>query len=171
MTDRDTAFESYFATRAEMMRGTAYLLCGDWHRAEDLVQTAFIKLYRSWHRLPGRDRIDAYTRKILVRTFLDERRRGFFRREQVTASPHESPAPQHGSPDDRLVLLRALTKVPPRQRTALVLRYWEDLSVEETALAMKCSPGTVKSQAARGLATLRGLLPDHHEVGVLEEYR
>jgi RNA polymerase sigma factor (sigma-70 family) len=62
--------------------------------------------------------------------------------------------------------------VPPRQRTALVLRYWEDLSIEETALVMNCSPGTVKSQTARGLAVLRDLLPDHdRQVGVLEEYR
>lgn len=171
MTDRDAEFANYFAARAELMRGTAYLLCGDWHLAEDLVQTAFVKLYRSWSRLPGRDRLDAYTRKILVRTFLDVRRRGFHHREQVTDTPRESPAPQHGSSDDRVVLLRALTKVPPRQRAALVLRYWADLSIEETAHAMKCSPGTVKSQAARGLVTLRGLLPDHHQVGVMEEYR
>jgi RNA polymerase sigma-70 factor (sigma-E family) len=159
MDVRDVAFAEYFSARADAMRGTAFLLCGDWHRAEDLVQTAFVKLYRVWHRIAGNHTLDAYTRQILVRTFLDESRRGFFHRERVTSEPAEAPAPTNGSPEDRLVLLRALAQVPPRQRTALVLRYWEDLSVEETARAMRCSVGTVKSQAARGLRAMRGLLP------------
>lgn len=141
------------------MRGTAYLLCGDWYRAEDLVQTAFVKLYRAWNRIAGHHTLDAYTRQILVRTFLDEARRGFFHREQVTDSTPDSAAPAEGSTEDRLVLLQALTKVPARQRAVLVLRYWDDLSVEQTAQAMNCSTGTVKSQAARGLAALRELIP------------
>ena len=160
MTDRDTSFANYFAARAGAMRGTAYLLCGDWHRAEDLVQNTFVKLYRAWNRIDGQDTMDAYTRKVLVRTFLDERRRGFFRREQVTENQVDLPAPVHGSTDDRLMLLRALADVPNRQRTALILRYWEDLSIEETAQVMNCSTGTVKSQTARGLRALRGLLPE-----------
>ncbi|MGQ0839392.1 SigE family RNA polymerase sigma factor [Actinokineospora sp.] len=159
MDDRDQGFADYFATRANVMRGTAYLLCGDWHRAEDLVQTAFVKLYRVWNRIAEHGRLDAYTRQILVRTFLDETRRGFFRREQVTDEPADRAAPGQGSPEDRLVLLQALARVPARQRTALVLRYWEDLSLEETAQAMKCSTGTVKSQSSRGLQHLRDLLP------------
>lgn len=160
MDDRDGAFAVYFSARADAMRATAFLLCGDWHRAEDLVQNAFIKLYRVWHRLAGSLTLDAYTRRILVRTFLDESRRGFLHRERVTAEPAEWAAPADGSPEDRLLLLRALSQVPARQRTALVLRYWEDLSLEETAQAMRCSVGTVKSQAARGLRAMRGLLPD-----------
>jgi RNA polymerase sigma-70 factor (sigma-E family) len=158
MTDRDRDFAEYFATKADVMRGTAFLLCGDWHRAEDLVQNAFIKLYRVWNRIGGHGTLDAYTRQILVRTFLDETRRGFFRREQVTDEPTDRAVTQDG-PEDRLVLLRALARVPARQRTALVLRYWEDLSIEETAQAMKCSTGTVKSQTSRGLAVLRDLVP------------
>ena len=80
--------------------------------------------------------------------------------------------PEHGSPDDRLVVLRALAKVPPRQRTALVLRYWEDLSVEETAQVMRCAAGTVKSQTVRGLTALRELLAGHdYESRVLKEVR
>jgi RNA polymerase sigma-70 factor (sigma-E family) len=151
-------FAEYFTARADAMRGTAFLLCGDWHRAEDLVQTTFVKLYRAWGRTAGRDRLDAYTRRILVRTFLDESRRGFFARERVTDEPADRAAPPPRT-DDRLMLLRALTRVPARQRTTLVLRYWEDLSVEETARAMRCSIGTVKSQAARGLLALRELIP------------
>ncbi|GAA4434416.1 SigE family RNA polymerase sigma factor [Actinokineospora soli] len=156
--DRDGEFAAYFAARADAMRGTAFLLCGDWHRAEDLVQTAFVRLYRVWHRVSGRDRLDGYTRQIVVRVFLDESRRGFFRRERVTDAPPEGSGPAAG-PEDRLVLMAALARVPARQRTVLVLRFWEDLSVEETAAAMGCSVGTVKSQTSRGLSALRAVLP------------
>ncbi len=75
MSDRDTAFAEYFAARSDAMRGTAYLLCGDWHRAEDLVQTAFTKLYLAWNRISRHEVLDAYVRQTLIRTFLDERRR------------------------------------------------------------------------------------------------
>jgi RNA polymerase sigma-70 factor (sigma-E family) len=159
MKDRDQGFTDYFASRSGALRGTAYLLCGDWHRAEDLVQTAFVKLYRAWNRVSAHDTLDAYTRRILVRTYLDENRRGFFFREKPTADHDEVTAPSAGSPEDRLVLLRALAGVAPRQRAALVLRFWEDMSVEDTARAMGCTEGTVKSQTARGLDTLRQLVP------------
>ncbi|HEV7652208.1 MAG TPA: SigE family RNA polymerase sigma factor [Actinophytocola sp.] len=159
MNEREQGFTDYFASRSGALRGTAYLLCGDWHRAQDLVQTTFVKLYRAWHRVAARDNLDAYTRRILVRTYLDENRRGFFFREKPTARHADASAPQRGSPEDRLVLLRALESVPPRQRAALVLRFWEDQSVEDTARALGCSAGTVKSQTARGLCALRGAVP------------
>jgi RNA polymerase sigma-70 factor (sigma-E family) len=159
MNERDQGFTDYFASRSNAMRGTAFLLCGDWHRAEDLVQTTFVKLYRAWNRIDARHTIDVYTRQILVRTFLDEARRGFFFREKVTAEQMERVAPSAGSTEDRLVLLHALAGVPPRQRAALVLRFWEDLSVDDTAKAMGCSTGTVKSQTSRGLDALRDLVP------------
>ncbi|MGM1057735.1 SigE family RNA polymerase sigma factor [Saccharothrix sp. Mg75] len=158
MSDRDTAFAEYFAARSEALRGTAYLLCGDWHRAEDLVQTTFTKLYVAWRRITRHDALDAYARQTLVRTFVSELRRGWFRRERVSGETADVAATPSGSAEDRLVLLAALARVPPRQRAVLVLRYWEDLSVEETARALGCSEGTVKSQAARGLRTLRGLV-------------
>ncbi|NUT93762.1 MAG: SigE family RNA polymerase sigma factor [Saccharothrix sp.] len=158
MGDRDTAFAEYFAARSEAMRGTAYLLCGDWHRAEDLVQATFTKLYVAWNRVDRHEALDAYTRQTLVRTFVSDLRRGWFRKERVSDTTPEAASVGRGSAEDRLVLLEALAKVPPRQRAVLVLRYWEDLSVEETARALRCSEGTVKSQAARGLQTLRGLI-------------
>lgn len=160
MDDRDKGFTEYFASRGSAFLGTAYLLCGNWHRAEDLVQTTFLKLYRAWHRIGGPEVLDAYTRQILVRTFLHETRGGFFRREQVTGEQADRVAPAAGSPEDRMVLLHALAKVPPRQRAALVLRFWEDMSVEETGKVLDCSAGTVKSQTARGLANLRGAIPN-----------
>jgi RNA polymerase sigma-70 factor (sigma-E family) len=154
---RDSAFTEYFAARSDAMRRTAYLLCGDWHRAEDLVQAAFTKLYLAWGRVSRHESLDAYVRQMVIRTFLDERRRAFWRRERMTDVPDEIPAADRPA-EDRLVLLRALAGVPRRQRAVLVLRYWEDLSIEETAALLNCSAGTVKSQAARGLATLRTLL-------------
>jgi RNA polymerase sigma-70 factor (sigma-E family) len=159
MNDRDGGFAAYFASRSSAMRGTAYLLCGNWHRAEDLVQASFVKLYRVWHRVSATAQLDAYTRRILMRTFLDENRRGFFYRERPTAEHSDVAASAAGSVEDRMVLLRALVEIPPRQRAVLVLRFWEDLSVDDTAKALGCSAGTVKSQAARGLAAMRELVP------------
>lgn len=158
MAEWDTAFAEYYAARAERMRGTAYLLCGDWARAEDLVQGAFTKLYMAWPRVERRESLDGYLRRIIVRGFLDQRRRGWWRREYAAAEVPEHAA-KPVSPEDRLVLLQALERLPERQRAVVVLRYWADLSIEETAETLRCAPGTVKSQAARGLQTLRELLP------------
>ncbi|MGW6195819.1 SigE family RNA polymerase sigma factor [Kribbella sp. NPDC055110] len=160
MSDRDAAFEAYFAARSDAMRGTAYLLCGDWHRAEDLVQQTFTKIYLAWRRIQRHEAMDNYTRQTLVRTFLSERRRGWFRHESVESEATDRAAPSADRADERLLLLDALVKVPPRQRAVLVLRYWEDQSVEQTAALLDCSTGNVKSQASRGLATLRGLLEE-----------
>jgi RNA polymerase sigma-70 factor (sigma-E family) len=157
MSDRDGAFAEYFAARSGAMRGTAFLLCGDWHRAEDLVQTAFTKLYVHWNRVADHEALDPYVRKVLIHAFIDEGRRSWWRRER----PHDVPVERAAAPvdsDDRLMLLAALGRVPARQRAVLVLRYWEDLSVEETAAVLHCSTGTVKSQAARGLDTLRSVM-------------
>jgi RNA polymerase sigma-70 factor (sigma-E family) len=157
MADRDIAFAEFVTAKADSLQRTAYLLCGDWHRAEDLTQVTFTKLYRRWQRLTDLDALDGYARKVLVRAFLSERRLGWFRREHVTAEHVDVPRPA-AAPEDRLVLLAALAKVPPGQRAVLVLRYWEDLSVEDTARLLDCSEGTVKSQAARGLQALRALV-------------
>ena len=158
MNDRDTGFVEYFTARSEAMRGTAYLLCGDWHRAEDLVQNAFTKLYLVWGRVSRHEVLDAYVRQVLVRLYLDERRRGWWRRERVTSRPPVDRSTPPDAPANRLMVLQALAAVPPRQRAVLVLRYWEDLSIEETAALLHCSAGTVKSQAARGLDSMRTLL-------------
>jgi RNA polymerase sigma-70 factor (sigma-E family) len=154
MTDRDADFAEYFAARSDAMRRSAFLLCGDWHRAEDLTQTAFTKLYLAWHRISRHEVLDGYVRRMLIRTFLDERRLSWWRRVRVTDVPIESATPE-SDPDNRIAVLAALSTVPPRQRAVLILRYWEDLSIEDTAELLDCSAGTVKSQAARGLQTLR----------------
>lgn len=157
MKQRDEEFAEYFDARVVSMRRTAYLLCGDWHRAEDLVQTALTKIYVAWPRINRGGTVDAYARQVLVRSAIDESRRGFRKRE--TALPE---VPEHGTPahdvGETVDLRNALAALPPGQRAAVVLRYWEDQSVEATAQLLGCSTGTVKSQTARGLAALRKLL-------------
>ena len=156
----DGEFARYFGERAHSLRSTAFLLCGDWHQAEDLTQAALLKLYLAWPRLSRHDALDAYARKVVLRTFLAEHRRSRWKRERLTGEPPEVPAGSAGNDHDMLVR-QALAVLGAKQRAVLVLRYFEDLSVEETASALGCSTGTVKSQAARGLATLRKRLGPH----------
>jgi len=156
----DGEFARYFDERAHSLRSTAYLLCGDWHHAEDIAQAALLKLYLAWPRLARHDALDAYARKIVLRTFLSEHRRSWRKREKLTDELPETAAEQPGTEHEMLVR-HALAGVAPKQRAVLVARYFNDLSVEETAAALGCSTGTVKSQSARGLETLRKRLGPH----------
>jgi RNA polymerase sigma-70 factor (sigma-E family) len=140
------------------LRRTAYLLCGDWHRAEDLVQSTLVKVVLAARRRRV-DSLDAYSRQVLLRVFLDENRRLWRKREKSWPEPVEVPVAQRDS-ETRLTLMAALAGLPPRQRAAVVLRYWEDRSVEETAHVLGVSTGTVKSQCSKALAVLRGTLSD-----------
>jgi RNA polymerase sigma-70 factor (sigma-E family) len=157
---RDDEFTAYVAARMRLLRRSAYLLCGDWHRAEDLTQTALTKVYVSWARVSRAENVDGYVRTVLVRAFLDEERKAW-RRERVSDSLTDVPTadPSAGS-DSRLDLVRALSTLPARQRAAVVLRCWEDLPIAEVARTLDCSEGTVKSQTSRGLAALRRLLEE-----------
>ncbi|HVX42506.1 MAG TPA: SigE family RNA polymerase sigma factor [Mycobacteriales bacterium] len=146
-------FVDYVSARALALRRTAYLLSGDWHAAEDLTQATLTKLYLAWRKIDRAGSVDAYARRTLVRTFLDSRRR-LWSRERPHADVPEQPAPTDLA-DDRIVLWHALDRLPANQRAVIVLRYWEDLSVAETAVALNMSEGTVKSSASRGLAALR----------------
>lgn len=153
-------FAAYYAARGDMLRRTAYLLCGDWHLAEDLTQTAFTNLYRVWNRLDRHDALDQYTRRVLVRAFLDERRRPW--RREVATEPENAVlgagSVEEGGAEERLILRTALLRLSKQRRAVLVLRFWADLSVEEVADLLGCPIGTVKSQTARGLADLRAFL-------------
>ncbi|WP_432743658.1 SigE family RNA polymerase sigma factor [Streptomyces sp. JH002] len=154
-------FRDFAAQEAAALRRTAYLLCGDWHLAEDLMQSVLIKVYRHWSRLERRDALQPFVRRVLLRTWLDEKRKPWRRAEQSFATLPEviDPAPGPDQAADRLhtraVVRHALLQLPPGQRAALVLRFFDDLSVSDTAAAMRCSEGNVKSQTARGLSTLR----------------
>jgi RNA polymerase sigma-70 factor (sigma-E family) len=157
-------FREFARGNAMMLRRSAYLLCGDWHLAEDLTQTALIKMHRAWPRVTRTDRPISYARKTLLRCWLDERRRPWRRAEQRDgwvpdgADAGADPALAQQQGDLRAELFAALSAVPPRQRAVLVLRFYESLSVAETAEVLGCSEGTVKSQAARGLATMRAAM-------------
>ena len=155
-------FDAFVRGRSPALLRSAYLLTGDQYLAEDLVQSALARTHRSWRRLRDTGNAESYTRRTMYHLQVSWWRR----RRVVEAFPGELPDTR--SADDpiagtdlRLLLRAALARLSPRQRAVLVLRYFEDLSVEETASALGCSTGTVKSQAARGLATLRKRLGPH----------
>jgi RNA polymerase sigma-70 factor (sigma-E family) len=155
-------FSEYFAARHEVVRRAAYLMCGDWHWADDLTQSAFIRLAAGWHRIRDPLAVDAFVRTCLVRAYLSETRRLWRRRERPMAEPPDVPGAGDDAEDAtrRVVFARALRQVPPRQRVTLICRFYQGMDVAETAAALGCSEGTVKSQTARGLATLRAVLGD-----------
>ena len=152
-------FTEYVTARSGWFRKVAYLLCGDWHRADDLVQTAITRLYANWPRAARADNLDGYARRTLVNAFLAEQRTSWWRRVDLRGADHERPAP--GSDVEAALDLRAaLDRLPARQRATVVLRYFGDLPVADTARALGCSEGTVKSQTAKAVETLRELLGD-----------
>jgi RNA polymerase sigma-70 factor (sigma-E family) len=156
---RDREFTEFVsARRPALVRVAALLVSGDLARAEDVVQTALVRLYTAWPRVRP-DTVDAYARRCVVNAAIDERRSLFRRREQTWAEvPDVAVAEVRGDEETVLALLATLS---PGMRAAVVLRYVEGLSVAETADAMGCSEGNVKSQSARGLDRLRTLLPAH----------
>jgi RNA polymerase sigma-70 factor (sigma-E family) len=155
-------FGEYFAARRDTVRRTAYLLCGDWHWADDLTQMAFTRLAAGWHRVRDPQALDAYTRTCLARAYFADLRRVWRRRERSTANLPEPAAADDGTETvaRRLIFATALRQLPPRQRAVLVYRYYQGLDVAATAEALGCSEGTVKSQASRGLDKLRDILGD-----------
>jgi RNA polymerase sigma-70 factor (sigma-E family) len=160
--EEEAQFSLYVTSRRDRVRRTAYLLCGDWHRADDLTQIAFVKLYGAWSQIRERAALDSYVRRCLVRATVDESRRPW-RREQFVDELPETPV-DHGVVDlatevvDRQVLRQALEEIPPGQRAVLVLRYFDGLDVAGAAAALECSEGNVKSQTARGLTALKAAL-------------
>ncbi len=160
VAEADQEFDAYFRARRDAVRRTAYLLCGDWHRADDHAQAAFVALHRHWRRIRDRAALDAWMRRTLVRSVVDESRRPW-RRERATEAPVDAAvADRADGVATRHVLVDGLRAVPPRQRAVLVLRFLEGLDVAATADVLGCSAGTVKSQTAHGLAALRVALGD-----------
>ncbi len=163
-------YEQFATTRARRLFQVAYLMCGDWHQAQDLVQITFAKLYSTWGRLertvPDAG-LDAYARKVLLNSYLSHRR---LRRssEVAVAEVADSSSPPDdgasGRTEVRLALLDALRQLPPRNRAVVVLRYLEDYSVETVADALNITPGAVKSLNYRSLARLREILGDDREL-------
>ncbi|MDI2125208.1 SigE family RNA polymerase sigma factor [Yinghuangia seranimata] len=153
--DDEAAFHEFVQSQWARLVRTAYLMTGDYAEAEDVVQTALARAGAAWRRIQASERPDAYVRRILVNCNNNRFRRKVPQLLFGTTPPDvPGPDPIPGI-DQRDALRAALVNLPARQRAAVVLRYWEDLPEAEVALIMGCSVGTVKSQAARGLAKLR----------------
>ncbi|WP_018503626.1 SigE family RNA polymerase sigma factor [Parafrankia discariae] len=151
----DGGFTAYFAPRAGGLLRFAYLLTGDSGEAEDLTQTTLTRVFMVWPRVRGHDRPDAYARRVMVNANTHRFRRRV-RQVLVDVPPERAAASsQLAAVEDRAGLAAALAVLPPRQRAVVVLRYCEDLPEAEVAALLGCSVGTVKSQAAKGLAKLR----------------
>jgi RNA polymerase sigma-70 factor (sigma-E family) len=149
-------FREFVRNRFEQLRALAFVTCGDWQTAEDATAGTLAKLYGRWHKVTTPD---AYARTMVVRAAISEKRKPWRRERSFGNELPDAALPDHaGVIDERLRLGAALSRLPTRQRAVLVLRFLEGLSVEETAEVLKCRPGTVKSQCARGLATARTLL-------------
>ena len=157
----DREFTEFVQARSASLLRTAYLMVGDHALAQDLVQEALTKTYVAWPRIRDRGGVEAYARKVVVNTGISWKRRRGWHGERVYET---LPEPRHDLGDDRaedrLFVWRELQALAPRQRAALVLRYYEDLSVAETARTLGCSEGTVKSQTHDALAVLRLHLGD-----------
>jgi RNA polymerase sigma-70 factor (sigma-E family) len=159
MSRHEEEYSEFVASRAPSLHRIAYLLCGDWHLASDLVQETFVLTFRHWRRVQRADNQNAYVRRILVNEF-----NRHWQRYGGLPVHAETDRLAVAVPDisdevvNRAALLCALLTLPARQRATVVLRYLEGMSERETAAVMRCSEGTVKSQTARALNTLSGCL-------------
>lgn len=157
--EEQTEFAAYAAARQHHLLRTAFLLCGDPNSAQDLAQEALTNLCRAWARARRADSVDAYARRTLINAYLKHRRRlsRDLQAQRALVNEVRVPGPAEQA-EQRLALLAALDQLGKRSRAVLVLRYWEDMSVQEAADALGCSVGTVKSQTSRALTRLRDSL-------------
>ncbi|KMS89942.1 RNA polymerase sigma24 factor [Streptomyces regensis] len=157
MGEAPADYLEFAAVRSGPLFRTACLLTGDWHLAEDLVQETLAKMYRSWRRISRAESPVAYADTVLVRSFLSQRRRSSTERPSDRLPDAAAPA---RDAELRMALLDGLARMSAKDRAVLVLRYWEDRSVEETAQVLQLSPGAVRARSMRALERLRALLGD-----------
>lgn len=165
-TRDDESFVEFVSASEQRLRRTAYLMVGDWHLAADVVQEALARMYVAWPRLERGGGLPAYARRAVMSAVVDHKRRRW--NQERPGEVPDRPAESDPAPEDRDLMLRALRAVPPRQRACVVLRFYEELSVAETAEALGCSTGTVKSQTARGLDALRAELERLGHTGLVD---
>ncbi|MBG6105994.1 RNA polymerase sigma-70 factor (sigma-E family) [Micromonospora vinacea] len=161
----DPSFDTFVEQKSAALLRLAYLLTGDRGHAEDLLQTALLRTMRRWSKACHAP--ESYVRHVMINLSRD-RIRALLRRPRETALPEDTNAFRSDDPGlagigDRRMVTDAIRKLPVRQRQVIVLRYFEDLSVEQTAELLDCSSGTVKSYTSRALSRLRELLGDFHE--------
>jgi RNA polymerase sigma-70 factor (sigma-E family) len=158
----DEEFQSFVIGRWPRLMRTAFLLTGEQHAAEDLVQSSLERAYVAWRKVKAADDPDAYVWRLMINAHARKHRRRLKEllapRTDTDLTPEQPDTGDRiAQADDRSALLTALSQLPPRQREAVVLRYWEDLSEAQAAEAMGCSVGAVKSNAAKGIAKLRAI--------------
>jgi len=158
---REAEFTEFVAARRPRLRRLAYALCGDWHTADDIVQTALAKLYVAWPKVHRQGAMDAYCVRIIARVRIDEHRRVWGR--ETPGLDGFDLASRETDPALRPDLVRALAALPEMQRKVVVLRHWWGLSVAEAADQLGIGVGTVKSHSSRALARLAVLMSDSHE--------
>jgi RNA polymerase sigma factor (sigma-70 family) len=146
---REAAYVEFVTARQTHLRRLAYALCGDWRQADDLLQAALVRLYVAWPRVRRLGTEESYTRGLIIRSRMDERR-GLRRRGRAATDEHAR------DPDDRTALFTALQSLPEAQRKAVVLCHWLGLSVEQAAEELGMPQGTVRGHAERGRAVLEG---------------
>lgn len=153
------SFEEFVASEGPGFRRLAYLLCGDVHRAEDLTQTALAKVYRHWSRVAAMEHPTAYANRVLVREATSWRRRKASTEvvtDNLTTLDARASQPDHADAiAEADATWQLLATLPPKQRAALVLRYYQDMSDDQIAETLGCSASTVRSNAARAFAALR----------------
>jgi RNA polymerase sigma-70 factor (sigma-E family) len=155
----EAEFSAYVAARRPRLFRTACLLCGDPHRAEDIVQDALVRLFAAWDRVSRMDNVDGYVRRIIVNAHYSDRRRPW--RRESADEPREVPLEPGFPVEDADAIRAALRGLPAGQRRVIVLRQIWNLTIEETAAELGISTGTVKSQSADAVAALRrALSPD-----------
>jgi len=166
-TRSDDDFIAFAHAEAASLRQTSYLLCHDWHLAQDLCQTTLAKMFVYWPRIVRDTSPQAYSRTVLLRAFIDHQRRRSSTERTLETLP--GTAVTGVDVDLRMTLIDALGHLPPRDRAIVVLRRWEDQSVETVADTLWMSTAAVKAQSARSLTRLRTLLgTDHHALTDLE---
>lgn len=161
MVGDEVEFSALFASAWPRLFRATYAVAGDRQLAEDALQSAFAKAWASWPKVAAAEDRLAYLRRMAINEALARHRRSWVRREVVTATPPDDQLPDPTSAlSGGAATWQAVTALPPRQRAVVVLRYYEDLTEREIADILGCRPGTVKSQAAAALATLRVRLAD-----------
>ncbi|PZG17227.1 SigE family RNA polymerase sigma factor [Nonomuraea aridisoli] len=157
--DRDAGFRAFVDAHQRPLLRLAYLLTGEVHRAEDLLQSVLVRMIGRWSRLRHVDNLDAYARKAMVNQYISWRRR----RDSDEVPSAEPPDRAYSTEDSavlRIMLRQALMRLTPKQRAVIVLRFYEDRTERDVADLLGCSVGTVKSQTHHALARLRALAPE-----------
>jgi RNA polymerase sigma-70 factor (sigma-E family) len=157
---RDEEFTAFVASAAPRLRRVAYLMCGDWHLAQDLTQTALARMYASWGRIWRTANLEAYSRRVLMNAVFDQRKRRSSTEIVVAEMPEPTHAGAAAATELHVTLMTALATLPPRDQAIVVLRYWEDHSVQTVAEILNLSATMVTTRSARALTRLRVLLGD-----------